>query len=113
MNLGSNRRLKETAKDEAGGNLQQEWDRVAEIIKPQVTLGKPTRVPSVLDAPTLVSCRIRCNITPSILNSLFKTAGYTFRYQKGGNEFSYAYNDTKQLQWLIVDNLSIAVLCTY
>jgi hypothetical protein len=34
--LGAVKRLKETAKDGAGGNLQQEWDRVAEIIKPQV-----------------------------------------------------------------------------
>jgi hypothetical protein len=109
--IGAVKRLKETAKDGAEGNLQQEWDRVAEIIKPQVRLGKPTRVPSVSGPPALVSCRIRCNITPSILKSLFKTAGYTFRYQKGRHEFSYAYNE--QLQWIIMDNLSIAVLCTY
>lgn len=89
MTIRSKARLQETAGD-LSEKMMKEWARVAEIIKPQITLGKPTRVASVMDSDTLIYCRARCNITAGQLKKLFKQAGYEFRYQRGEYEFSYA-----------------------
>ena len=70
MTIRSKARLQETAGD-LSEKMMKEWARVAEIIKPQITLGKPTRVASVMDSDTLIYCRARCNITAGQLKKLF------------------------------------------
>lgn len=94
-------------------NLPVEWERVSKIIKPQIELGKPTKLLSKLDAPSLVSGKCKFNVQAKTLSKLFKQAGYTYRHPKTEYEFGFAYNDIRQLQWILLDGFGQVQLSTY